>query len=185
MNRRQLLSRSIGALALLGALCMIGVLASALRPSGRARSDAELVFPVPELVPGQLVIVHVGARPLFILRPTEEQRASVATLDAYVGNVTSDAFVPALGAYVYWGLSTKFDCELREQRPQDSRLLGMDRSARWLGGYWDPTCEVSYDYSGRAIKEWRFTFNGYTGSYPGLSKPCLRITDGNIILSLL
>ena len=50
----------------------------------------------------------------------------------------------------------------------------------WRGGYWDERCEVSYDYAGRAISNAAYTFNGYTGPWPNLRSPRVRV-DGLVV----
>jgi hypothetical protein len=153
-----------------------------LAPSERARNSATFVLPLPVLEPGRLAILRINERPIFLLRPNEEQTRSIALLDGHVWNASKGNYVRELDAYVYWGTSTKWGCLLQDKPAQDT---GMTKKGEWLGGFWDPACEVSYDYAGRTIKTWEFTFNGYTGEFTNLVQPKFKVEGGNLIVSLL
>jgi hypothetical protein len=56
--------------------------------------------------------------------------------------------------------------------------LDWEKDALWLGGYWDWVCEVSYDYSGRAIKTYQYTYNGYNWKADNLHSPSVFQKNG-------
>lgn len=110
---------------------------------------------------------------------------SIAALDGHVWNTAKSSYVKELDAYLYWGTSTGWGCVLEEKPPQESQLKNWNEKAQWLGGFWDPQCEVSYDYAGRTIRTWEFTFNGYTGEFANLIPPKFTLEGGKLIVSLL
>jgi hypothetical protein len=160
-----------------GMLALAVPFVAALSP--RKESIVELDFPV--LPAGQPVILNVEGYPLIILRPNKEQMASIQALDTYVTKKDYITFRTDIGAFVYWGLSTKrAGCSRLEVKPQQpSQLTEWDSSAQWLGGYWDPVCEVSFDYAGRAITSYKYSFNGFIGDYPHLNTPLVFMKKGN------
>ncbi len=157
---------------------------SSLAPSTKAKSNAEFVMPIPKLESGTLITLRVNDRNVFMLRPDAAQRKSITQLDAKVWNAAQDAYVPELDAYVYWGISTRWGCILQEKPAVEYRAVSEDGKKQWLGGYWDPICEVSYDYAGRTIRSQAFSYNGYTAEFPNLAKPKLRIIEDNIVISM-
>lgn len=185
MSRRILLGGLTLVFCLGGILAVIGVLASSLSPSAQTLNEAEVVLPIAPIVSGKVQVFNVRGSPLFLLRPDDQQRQSIAILDAHVVDRNSKAYVAELDAFVYWGVSTNRGCNLEHKIPQDSLLLQWAPDAVWLGGYWNPWCEVSYDYAGRAIDSYEFTFNGYHGRFPNLERPKLKFFGNSVIVQLL
>lgn len=146
---------------------------ASLSPSEKAESNSLAVIDKPPLEPGAVYAVIVNGFKLFLLKPTQQQQDSIKALDSHVWDPASLTYKPKLGIYVYWGHSPKWGCPLQHRPPHHSGLIEWGKDAQWLGGYWDSWCEVSYDYSGRAIKTYRYTYNGYTWSKINLKSPTI------------
>lgn len=131
-------------------------------PSAKALNDSIIAVPIPPLEPGVIYPLDVAGRTLFVLKPSQEQTAAIRALDLHVWDVSAPGYLPEEGMYAYWGYSPRWGCPLEHHPPQESMLLGWEANAKWLGGYWDNRCEVSYDYAGRAIRTYGFTYNGYS-----------------------
>jgi hypothetical protein len=171
MDRKAVLKIGITGLTLVGLIATAYPFMASLAPSERAVNDSIAVITLPPLEPGTVYSTNVNGSVLFLLKPNQEQLEAIKALDAHVWEITSNSYKPELGIYAYWGHSPKWGCSLQHQPPQESRLLEWDENAKWLGGYWDGWCEVSYDYAGRAIKTYRYTYNGYTWYPKSLRTP--------------
>lgn len=185
MNARKPLAFVTTAIGLAGIAVFAGMLGNSLAPSARARNGAEVALDLSTLSPGKVEIFHVWGRPLLVLRPNESQRQSIVRLDAHVADRRTDNYVPQLDAYVYWGYATNRGCDIEERPPQASNLRDFMPAAEWLGGYWSPYCDLSYDYAGRMISTYEFTFNGYNLIFPNLSRPKLRFVGSEVIVQML
>ena len=185
MNRRRVLVSTVSAFALFGVAASAIPFVSSLAPSERAKDYAKFVFQIPKLEPGHLYTLQVNGRLLFILRPDQKQLESISQLESHVWDTTKGAYVNELDAFVYWGMSTRWGCDLQEKPAEDSGLREWSVKAQWLGGYWDPRCEVSYDYAGRALRRWEFSYNGYADELPNLRKPNVKISGRTLVVSLL
>ncbi|TAH45434.1 MAG: hypothetical protein EYC71_06465 [Gammaproteobacteria bacterium] len=184
MKRRDLLRLVVTALGLLGiGLVTIPFLRS-LSPSSSAKANASLVVQLSELQRGVLKVVENPYKPLFILRPSAEQLRAIESLDGHVWNTAQISYANEADVFIYWGISTRFGCALQEKKASRSILLEFSDDGTWLGGYWDPACQVSYDYAGRAIKSHRFSYNGYVAEVPNLEAPRFRRVDNKLIVTL-
>lgn len=164
---------------------VVFVFFASLEPSARTRNDAEYTFPVSSLETGKVQAFSIGGRSLFILRPSAQQMESIRHLEVHVADKVITSYIPSLDAFVYFAESTKRGCQLQELPPQKSRFAEYIKDSIWLGGYWDPICEVSYDYAGRAISTHNYTFNGYDAKFPNLKVPSVRLVGDTAIVSLL
>ena len=144
-----------------------------MEPSQHAINTATYEIKVGELDIGVPKFHRQKGRLLIFLRPNENQLQTIKELDKHVWNPSLANFNSDLNAYVYWGENTRWGCELEHVPPGESRFKDDDESAKWLGGYWDPLCESSYDYAGRTIKSWKYTRNGLNLEVPNLRKPIL------------
>lgn len=178
MERRDYLAVGLKALTIVALFAVAYPFVAALSPSARALNDSLIVVALPSLEPGVVNTVDVGGKLLFVLKPNGEQVAAIRALDPYVSDLSINSYKKDIGAYVYWAYSSKWGCPLEHKSPQDSRIKEWDSKARWLGGYWDGQCEVSYDYAGRAIKTYQYTYNGYTWEAEGLRSPEISKTAG-------
>lgn len=183
--KRRILNLSISFMAIVSLFAIGYVLAQSFFPSARALNDAEYVLNIVPLEPGKLQVHKIHGRQLFILKPDNKQIKSIKLLDEHVWNKNTSSFIKELGAYVYWGQSTKFGRPL-EHHPIDETFSpgwGVDRN--WQGGYWHPWDEVSYDYAGRTISSYEFTYNGFNLEYPNLRVPSLKVVGNKLVVSLL
>lgn len=157
---------------------------SSMGVSAKARNDDLAVIELPKLSPGQIVKVNVNGQELIFLKPDEEQKEAIRVLNDHVWDSDSAAYRQDVGAYVYWGVSTKWGCPLEHKPEQVSRIIKWDESAKWLGGYWDWQCEVSYDYAGRSIRSYAYSFNGYNAEHPNLASPNIfKESNGKYVVS--
>ena len=52
-----------------------------------------------------------------------------------------------------------------------------------MGGYFDLMHDPSYDYAGRTIKTYEYTYNGYNVKYPNMKVPKHEfLRDGNLLI---
>ncbi len=185
MNRKRILVSSIFALAFLGMVGILHPFFESLGLSKKADNDSLISIEVKPLTLGELQIVDVKGKKLFLLKPSNAQLQSIQALNGHVWDANSHAFNEELGAFVYWGHSTKWGCPLELVPSKESRLLAWEPAAQWLGGYWDQQCEVSYDFAGRAIKTYGFTRNGYKQKHPSLESPTIfEHSNGKYIVSI-
>lgn len=182
---RHALRIAVGSLIIVELAAIVYVLSKSLAPSARAKNDAEVLIHLDQIVPGEPLKIRVVGRPLFVLRPTETQRESIARLTPHVAFPSQSNYVHELDAFVYWGFATNRGCELDHQPPQESHLRKWSSNAVWLGGFWSPWCDVSYDYAGRTISSWEFTFNGYNVPFQNLTRPNLSISGNAITVHML
>jgi Rieske Fe-S protein len=173
MDRRSYLGVAIKGLIVVGLVAGSYPFLKSMNPSAKAENDSLVVVELPELKPGIVHSIDVGGRELFVLKPSESQMEAIKQLDPYVSDDSYFTYRKDVGAFVYWAYSTKWGCPLKHQPPQDSGLREWSREAKWQGGYWDSWCEVSYDYAGRAINKYEYTFNGYTWPGEGLRTPAV------------
>ncbi|MES9981634.1 MAG: hypothetical protein ABW107_23220, partial [Candidatus Thiodiazotropha sp. 6PLUC5] len=114
-----------------------------------------------------------------------EQWDSIKYLNKHVWNKSNDSYIEALGLFIYWGHSTKFGSPLEHHPKNETIPPGWWDDRKWMGGYWHPWDEISYDYAGRAIKTRIHTYNGYNADYPNLQVPKIRPSGTSLVISLL
>ena len=183
-NRNLLLSAFVG-LSLVAIAMVSFTFIATLQPNAKAINERQVIIKLDELKTGEVIIKEFAGNRLFFLRPNSDQLKAIEDLDDHVWDTSLSNYDPTLDAYVYWGHSTKRGCGLDHKPPNDSALKHYREKANWLGGYWDLICEVSYDYAGRAIKTYEYTFNGFTGEFPNLHKPNLeQISKTDFVVSL-
>ena len=186
MNRKEALKFAVIGMSLSGIVVAAYPFIASLSPSAKAYNDSLVAIDMPPFVPGVVYSENVKGVNLFLLKPTQEQLASIEQLDTHVWDPAAHTYKPKLGIYVYWGHSSKWGCPLEHKPPQQSALIEWDENAKWLGGYWDNWCEVSYDYSGRAIKTYNYTYNGYTWNQKSLKSPSVFYENhGKLYVSIL
>jgi Rieske Fe-S protein len=184
MSKRRTLKITAAFVAVIGASFFAYPFASSLKPSAKAENESYVTVKLPTLEPGVVKRIKIRNNYLFLLRPNQEQIESISLLDGHVWDKTTK-YNNDLGLYVYWGHSTKWGCPLENKEPQESLILHWNINAKWLGGYWDGWCEVSYDYAGRAIKTWEYTYNGYTFQHENLKVPTVfRKAGDNYLVSI-
>lgn len=171
MTRKGILTLIVKIMLLVGLIFAAYPFVASLGVSDKAKNNSVNSIEVPELEEGKVTIVSVQGLPLFILKPTPQQAESIRRLNDHVWDANIKSFNEDIGGYVFWGLSTRWGCKLSHHQQQVSRLKEWSADAIWLGGYWDQSCEVSYDYAGRTIKTYEYTFNGFTGQFENLQTP--------------
>ncbi len=171
MNKKGILKYGLIGMAVAGIGAAMYPFAASLFPSAKAINDSVVIVDVPPLKPGIVYSINIKGVNLFLLKPDQIQLNSIKELNDHVWKTNSNSFVPELGIFAYWSISPRGQCYLEHKPPQQSMLLEWNKNAKWLGGYWDNLCEVSYDYSGRAIKTYGFTYNGYNSYKNNLISP--------------
>jgi Rieske Fe-S protein len=179
LDRRHLTLALAGTSSVVVALVLWPLLRS-LSPSDRAINDGEFIVRIEPIVEGKLQVVPVNNFPLFVLRPSAKQREAITSLDPYVFDKAHSYYSPALDAYVYWGVSTKWGCPLSERTTEDRQAFWPEAPNLWPGGYWGGHCEVSYDYAGRTVADSARSFNGYAARWPNLDSPRIKVSGLNI-----
>lgn len=172
-NKKKILKLTICILFLIGIIFLTYPFIISLGLNPKIKNDSIVLIDVPVLRQGELKVIEINGINLFILKPNNEQLKSIHDLNAHVWNANINSFNKELGAYVYWGYSTKWGCPLELKPSEPSMLTDYKSNAKWFGGYWDFICEVSYDYSGRAIKTYEYTYNGYDRELPNLKSPTI------------
>ena len=188
---RTLLSTLLAATTVVGILFFARAMLASMSPDAQARGQREVVLPIETLVPGELRIVKIGDRPIFLLRPTAAQWQAIHRTDAHVWDVGMPAWQPAVDAFVYLGVDTEWGCPLALVPPGQSTLVKFHlsahdrRPAEWTGGYVSPTClRTSYDLAGRTLRTDRFTYNGFTQDVPNLTPVPVRRSGQAFVATL-
>lgn len=171
MDRKSIIGLVVKALVLIGFVAATYPFLASMQPSAKAVNDALVLIELPILEPGVVNEVDVKGAKLFVLKPNQAQKEAITELDPHFPDASYSSYQEDIGAYVYWAYSTKFGCPLEHKPPQDSRIRRWVDEAKWLGGYWDYMCEVSYDYAGRAISRYEYTYNGYSWPHDSLYRP--------------
>lgn len=168
MTRRRTLVVIVQSFALVAcavfAIPFIGVLFGPPPDAARQRAFVDTA----DLPVGEPRIIELSSnRAIIVLRASPQQLHDLARLTAHVWEPEHAS--PDSGVFVHWAFSTgKFGgCRLRHEPPAYPHDATAVNEPRWLGGYWAPGCEASYDYAGRAIKTTAHAF----GSYVAKSKP--------------
>ena len=178
MQKRQLLTSVV---IMLIVVVIIGYFVPFIASLGSNKKNVvEVQFPT--LIEGQPIILDIGGNPLIVLKPSKEQWSDIRFLDSYVTNKKYKSFNKEIGVFAYWGISTRREvCDLTV-KPHANSPLRDTKDAQWFGGYWDPVCEVSYDYAGRSINTYRYSYNGFVGDYPNLEIPSVFEKRGNNLI---
>jgi ubiquinol-cytochrome c reductase iron-sulfur subunit len=175
-----LLKRSVIVITAVGFAVTAYVFISSLSPSARAKSESEHYIEIADLKPGEVLIVQVYGLPLYIHRASKEELNDLHLLDAHVWNKTYSGFNDKQDIFVYWGQSTRSICSLVHLPKGDSRIKEM--GAVWLGGYYDPCRDSSYDYAGRTIKTYLYSGNGLTAEVPNLRSPSYEASSARLLV---
>ena len=185
MNKKKAIIVAMYVLASVGMALLAYPFIASMSVSAKSKNESLVTIEIPTLTPGKLLKIGINGKTLFLLKPDQEQEDTIESLTPHVWNASTSSFNKEIGAYMYWGHSTKWGCPLELLPRQESRLLDWEPNAQWLGGYWDDWCEVSYDYAGRTIKTYAFTRNGYNAELPNLHSPEVFIgSKGKYIVSI-
>ena len=117
MERRALLKLMMAGMLAVATAALAVPFTAALAPTPGSMLESVELIELPELQPGVVHEVRVGRVPLLILRPTQAQQDAIKRLDPYVSDPTIRTYQKELGAYVYWGISSRRLCGLSHQAP--------------------------------------------------------------------
>lgn len=169
MTRRRALVLSLMLFCAVGGAVVIYLLTASLAPSERARALAGAVTlsldDLAGVAPGNVRQMQAYGWPLFAFRPNEDTWRDLKALDANVWDTTMVGYHEDLGLFLYWAVGTEVPCQLKHFPKGD---VGANFGLRWLGGYYDPCRDPSYDYAGRTIKTLDFTAVRYSRHVPNL-----------------
>lgn len=142
-NRRTILKRLIGVVALLGIVAVAYPFISSMKPSAKVRAAARMEVDVTDIEPGTYAIVDTWRGPLVFFRPSPETVRDLIALNGRVNGATlANESIPP--AFVYSPFSTYKNCALEHA---GSGQLGDE----WLGGWYDPCHMGAWDYAGRTV----------------------------------
>jgi hypothetical protein len=159
------------------------ILVNSMSPSARALNNATYVLDLSHMEPGELRVHQISGRQLFTLRPNKAQLSSIDYLDDHVWDKSRASFSKKFGVFIYWGHSTRFNWPL-EHHPKDESAPPWWNDREWMGGFWHPWGEVSYDYAGRTISSPKHTYNGFNAKYPNLKVPVMKTIGETLTISL-
>ncbi|EPJ46046.1 MAG: hypothetical protein OFPI_35520 [Osedax symbiont Rs2] len=145
----------------------------------KQNTTEKVLVVLPELAAGEVVTLKINEKLLIMQNPSLQQQTSIRRLTEHVWKADIDTFNTDLKAYVFWANNNDRACPLQHRPKQESLIKHWVKSGKWLGGYWDPECETSYDYSGRSIKTYSYTFNGYRAKQQNLKQPQMLHKSGD------
>lgn len=180
MNRKKYLRNVVLVLAIIGFGFSLYPLFVSMKPGSTSNQDGKMSLLIDDLEVGAVYRYELGGKLILVLKPSEEQLSSIQSLDKHVWDRSYGAFI---GVFVFLGHSTseKGGCGLSHY-PRHASRLSNSENAEWLGGYWDVSCEVSYDYAGRAIKTYEKTYNGFNPKVRNLDSPSVEVVSSKKII---
>lgn len=173
MTRKNILKKIVTGMFAVGLFMSAYPFVASLSLSDKAKHDSIVTIQIPQLIPGVINEILVNGIPLIVVKPDEKQTQHLGVLDSHVWDKSFTSFNKELGAHIYWGLSSRRGCLLSHKPEGKSNITEWSEDNVWYGGFWDYSCEVSYDYAGRAMKTYSYTFNGFTGQFENLSTPSI------------
>lgn len=159
-SKRQFLTVAASMVGAVGAGFMTVPFVSSMQPSARAQAaGAPVEVDISKIEPGQLIRVKWRGRPVWVLRRTEENLKSLATLDKVLRDPKSlDSKQPKAAHnpvrsikpefFVALGLCTHLGC-VPTFRPE---LAPQDLGADWKGGFFCPCHGSKFDLAGRVYQ---------------------------------
>jgi Rieske Fe-S protein len=184
MKYRKLLIYSVVIVSFVGVAAVAYVFVKAMAPSERAITAARFYIEevdVSALVPGNVYEVMVANEPIFILRPTKEILSDLLFMDSHVWHPEMKSYDKENNFFIYIGLSTRFGCMLTPYKKGEVQSWMVDKRT-WYGGYFDRCHDSSYDYAGRTIMDYEYTYNGFNLEVPNLKVPDYEIQNGKTIV---
>ncbi len=171
---RRFLGYFLGVLGFVGlaSLGMVGV--RSLGPSESARAGFTYRVSFPELQMDASVFVKLSDRHgAIIIRPSVDSLSRLDQLDMHVSDPRRAPYDPAVGLLAFLALPPSEPCSLVHV-PRGAALARNKPS--WPGGFFMPCGEISFDYSGRAIRSREFAIYGRGVS--GANLPALKLEPG-------
>lgn len=159
-GRRKFLTVATSVVGAAGAVGVAVPFLGSWNPSAKAKAaGAPVKIDVSKLEKGAMVVAEWRGKPVYVVRRTEEQLATLASLEAKLADPNSER--PQQPAYaggearainpeylVVVGLCTHLGCAPKH-RPE---LGAADLGADWLGGFFCPCHGSKFDLSGRVYK---------------------------------
>ena len=157
-TRRKFLTAATSVVGAAGAVGVMVPFVGSWNPSAKAKAaGAPVKFDISKMEPGQLVNVEWRGKPVYVLYRTEEQLATLPTLNSQLKDPSSEistqpdyvsgderALRPEL--LVIEGLCTHLGCAPKFRPEVGAADLGGDE---WLGGFFCPCHGSKFDLSGR------------------------------------
>jgi len=176
MNRKDVLTKAIAALTIIGGICLSIVFVSALGPRAKARSNVINVS-LSSITPGQVVLVGTNL-PVYIVSPTNEMLSDLDYLTDHVRQRRISTEYRASNGdtyFIFYGVRNDFPSCLPKLYRKDEPNTYRSDNATWLGGFWDVCRDISYDYAGRVIKDIQYAYINFSANVSNL----LPVTDAS------
>ena len=157
-GRRRFLTAATSAVGAAGVVGIAVPFVGSWNPSAKAKAaGAPVKADISKIEPGQMVVVEWRGKPVYVLRRTEEQLASLAKMDGNLkdpnseiseqpANITGPERSLKPEIMVFVGLCTHLGCAPKFRPEVGAADLGGDD---WLGGFFCPCHGSKFDLSGR------------------------------------
>jgi len=170
--RRKFLATITALIGLAGLVFACSPFVISLQPNAKAKANSDYEIGsvnLNKLEAGKPLITEIAGWPLIVLRPTEKQIESISELNDHVANPEIESYVKQHDLYVYWGVGKKgsYYCLAKHH----SKAHPVAPNSKWKGGYATLPCDISYDYSGRAIKSHEYSYYGLGGDFENMKTP--------------
>lgn len=187
MSRKKFLTRAVVVLLLGGFASVIFVFGASMNPSAKAR--AVLVkIDVSNMQPGDVKVTSTDL-PIAVVAQSSQILADLAQLDAHVWNPQiSTEYTSNDGKrfFIFVPLSARAGqrCLVKHVDKSEPNP-GRRADNTWLGGFWDPCWDASFDYAGRAIKNPQYSYLNVAPEAASLGVvPAVKEKDGVLTLNL-
>ncbi len=157
-GRRRFLTTATSAVGVAGVVGIAVPFVGSWNPSAKAEAaGAPVKFDISKIEEGQMTVVEWRGKPVYVLRRTEEQVASLAKLDGSLKDPQSEisdqpAYIEGEARslkpeiMVFVGLCTHLGCAPKFRPEVGAADLGGDE---WLGGFFCPCHGSKFDLAGR------------------------------------
>ena len=157
-TRRRFLTAATSAVGVAGVVGIAVPFVGSWNPSAKAKAaGAPVKADISKIEPGQMVVVEWRGKPVYVLRRTDEQVASLSQLDGKLKDPASEisdqptyvdqtnrAIKPEIMVFV--GLCTHLGCAPKFRPEVGAADLG---GKDWLGGFFCPCHGSKFDLAGR------------------------------------
>lgn len=159
-GRRRFLTAATSAVGAAGVVGIAVPFVGSWNPSAKAKAaGAPVKADISKIEPGQMVVVEWRGKPVYVLRRTEEQLASLAKMDGNLkdpnseiseqpANITGPERSLKPEIMVFVGLCTHLGCAPKFRPEVGAADLGGDS---WLGGFFCPCHGSKFDLAGRVF----------------------------------
>lgn len=159
-GRRRFLTAATSAVGVAGVVGIAVPFVGSWNPSAKAKAaGAPVKADIGKIEPGQMVVVEWRGKPVYVLRRTEEQIASLAKMDGQLkdpdsaisdqpANITGPERSLKPEIMVFVGLCTHLGCAPKFRPEVGAADLGGDS---WQGGFFCPCHGSKFDLAGRVF----------------------------------